>query len=286
MPMIVEGAMFADTYEKASHFTFPVIIAIRHFDGTTQGLIATFVILNRDGWFVTAKHILSILAASQQHEKEIAIYNEKIEAIRKNDKLKPIIKQKSIKQVPSNPKWITKVTYFWSTGGRITDIYLEPNADLAIARFENYSEEKGGIYPILKGPFGFRHGTSLCTIGYPFYNIEPPIYREETDTFDFKEGTFPIPRFPVPGILTRLVQDPDRKISLIETSHPGLRGQSGGPILDTKGRIWGIQSETKHLDLGFTTTERQYLHVGWGTHVEVLIAMLQKYNIEVAISED
>ena len=54
---------------------------------------------------------------------------------------------------------------------------------------------------------------------------------------------------------------------LFETSAPGLRGQSGGPIFDGDGRIWGIQSETTSYELGFSPEvkgepEHQFLNVG------------------------
>jgi hypothetical protein len=41
----------------------------------------------------------------------------------------------------------------------------------------------------------------------------------------------------------------NRKVKFIETSTPGLRGQSGGPLFDAKGEIWGIQSRTNFLEL-------------------------------------
>jgi hypothetical protein len=38
----------------------------------------------------------------------------------------------------------------------------------------------------------------------------------------------------------------------IETSSPGLKGQSGGPLLDERGTIWGVQSNTFSYNLGFS----------------------------------
>ena len=43
--------------------------------------------------------------------------------------------------------------------------------------------------------------------------------------------------------------DENGNITMFETTSPGLRGQSGGPIFSPDGLIYGIQSMTKHIDL-------------------------------------
>ena len=76
---------------------------------------------------------------------------------------------------------------------------------------------------------------------------------------------------------------------MIETSGPGLRGQSGGPIFDVHGNLWGIQSVTNHLRLGFEpvvklangkeVVEHQFINVGIGSHSETLRDMLSSFKI-------
>ena len=65
-------------------------------------------------------------------------------------------------------------------------------------------------------------------------------------------GTFPMVFFPNEGILTRILCGEDGQPRFIETSNPGLMGQSGGPIFETRGTLWGVQSHTSHLPLGFS----------------------------------
>jgi S1-C subfamily serine protease len=78
--------------------------------------------------------------------------------------------------------------------------------------------------------------------------------------------------------------------TFIETSTPGLRGQSGGPLLDVKGEVWGVQSRTLHLDLGFkptvkekgkdvVVTERQFMHVGLATHVRHVVNLFNAFSV-------
>ena len=76
-------------------------------------------------------------------------------------------------------------------------------------------------------------------------------------------------------------------------SIPGLRGQSGGPLFDTAGRIVGTQSWTKHLHLGFDIEEKEvvahgkvkrvdnyaFIHLGECVHVAVIKEFLRKNNV-------
>ncbi len=52
-------------------------------------------------------------------------------------------------------------------------------------------------------------------------------------------------------MMTRGIMDQKGEISMFELSSPGIRGQSGGPLFDEKGIIYGMQTQTKHLDLAF-----------------------------------
>jgi len=93
-------------------------------------------------------------------------------------------------------------------------------------------------------------------------------------------------------MLTRhLVQD--NKIIGFEMSTPGLRGQSGGPVFDTDGVIWGMQSATRHLDLDFDVnqellrdgkkkrvTDSAFLHVGHCVHVNILKEFMREQKVD------
>lgn len=76
-------------------------------------------------------------------------------------------------------------------------------------------------------------------------------------SFIYDQSIFPIPMFPIDGIMTRNIisgksQDGIFEFKWLETSSPGLRGQSGGPTFDKDGNIWALQSQTRHLPLGFS----------------------------------
>ena len=95
------------------------------------------------------------------------------------------------------------------------------------------------------------------------------------------------------GIVTRFLGDTTGKISGIEMSTPGLRGQSGGPLFDINGTVYGLQFATNHLHLGFDIKEREivsegrkykvsnfpFLHVGLCVHVDQIKEFLTEHKI-------
>jgi hypothetical protein len=139
-------------------------------------------------------------------------------------------------------------------------------------------------------------GTSVCKLGFPFFNVKTT-FNKQVKAFQFDRSILPIPRFPIDGIITRYNYSGKSKvinldIRFVETSSPGLRGQSGGPLFDVEGRVMGIQSHTRHLPLGFSpkikkgeeeVEEHQFLNVGVGAHVQSILAFLDmqgvKYNV-------
>lgn len=180
----------------------------------------------------------------------------------------------------------------------LVDVSRHPVVDLAVGRLDNFDPASVTTYPIFKDPAkDFDPGASLCKYGYPFHAVRP--------TWDDAAGNFqvpasPIPMFPIEGIFTRTVEVMDASnvsvypLQYVETSSPGLRGQSGGPTFDVHGTIWAIQSQTHHLALGFNPpvpgakngeTEHQFLNVGWGVHSATVIGALTELGVRFAVSE-
>jgi hypothetical protein len=272
--------MFSRAYEIASQFTLPVITSLRYFDGTVDCLLASLTVLNTEGWALTAAHIFDPFFAYQQHQQELQEFY-----------------QGGQTGAP-NPAWITHCSYWWGEDGvRDSEFRLLPEGDLAVVRLEPFYPDAISHYPLIKNPASMRAATSLCKLGFPFHQISAS-FDERTDNFQLAPDALPVPRFPIEGIFTRVIGqgwsgDGRYEIKFIETSTPGLRGQSGGPVFDVDGAVWGIQSQTCHLPLGFSPTvlrdgreveENQFLNVGWVIHPELLIAFLTDQNIAFAVS--
>lgn len=149
-----------------------------------------------------------------------------------------------------------------------------------------------------KNPANMICRASLCKLVFPFHNPNTQ-YDEASDRFFLQPGTLPVPRFPIEGIYTRNAMvakssNGDFDIIFLETSSPGLRGQSGGPIFDTDGNIWAIQSHTSHLPLGFSpkvisnnkeVEENQFINVGMGIHASTIIGFLRRENVKFDICD-
>jgi hypothetical protein len=290
--------MFAQAITVVTSFTQPVIISKRLADGTVEAGCATFVIINRDGWILTAAHILQELFVAQQHRTERSQYETKIQEINSDPRLTLKQKNKRISRLPRNPKWITNHSYWWGTDGvRATQISVDKLADLAIARLDPFDPNAISTYPTFKNPNSqLQTGTSLCRLGFPLHKVSST-FDPGTGNFQVAPGVLPLPRFPLDGIHTRVAivqdQNTNRQTKFIETSSPGLRGQSGGPIFDRDGLVWAIQSRTVHFALGFNPKikqgnkeieEHQFLSVGLGAHVEEIVRLLTQHNVSFALS--
>jgi len=291
--------MFAAAYQQARCFTLPVIISTRFFDGSVECGCGAFVVLSDEGWIMTVAHIWQSFFAYQNHAKEIADYNAKAQAIEQDQKLDSKHKRKKISHLNINSKWITNHSFWWGFDGvQIKDVKPLQEADLVIGRLEPFDQKMIATYPVLKDPvLNFNNGTSLCRLGFPFHEIKAS-FDDVKKTFTLAPGSLPLPLFPIDGIFTRNVnagksKDGKYDIKFLETSSPGLRGQSGGPIFDAKGAVWALQSRTMHYPLGFSPKvikngkeieENQFINVGWGVHIEVIVSFLRDHNIKFQLS--
>jgi hypothetical protein len=292
-------AMFADAYEVASQFTLPAIVSVRHADRSVTCSIGAFVVLNPEGWMVTAGHMIQAELLSRQHTAEQAEHAKQVRAIETDPTLKPRQKQNRIERLSANPQWITRHAFWWGRDGvTVRGFDYDFDADLAIGRLEPFDASWVTTYPSIKNPANLRPGTALCKLGFPFYDIKAT-YDEGTGQFVYPEGTIPAPRFPIEGIFTREIvvsrrDDGMKHVKLLETSSPGLRGQSGGPVFDSKGTVWAIQSRTVNLPLGFSpklkvngkdVEEHQFLNVGVGVHPETLVQFLTEHGVKFNVSD-
>jgi hypothetical protein len=203
-------------------------------------------------------------------------------------------KKKKIASLKKDPNWLTTDSYWWGKDGvGLEEVKIFPENDFAIGRIVPFTPSPQMIYPKIKNPDNLKPGTSLCKLGYPFHQINAT-YNDQTNTFELSPGALPVPVFPIDGILTRFfssgkTSDGKYDKHFIETSSPGLMGQSGGPIFDKNATIWGIQSHTSSLPLGFTpkiskngkdVEEHQFINVGLGVHPGVIVNILTDNGIK------
>src|SRR3990167_1250003 len=289
--------MFANAYKIATKFTRPVIISIRTFDGKVNCGCGSYILLNKEGWILTAAHILDSLLAYNQNKEEIKKYNEEVEAIKKSVVLNDKQKRKKVSKLNPNKNWITNHSFWWGIDGiRIEDFKFFHDGDIAIGQIKDFKADPNFQYPRFKNPKIIEIGTSLCKLGFPFSSISAT-FDESRNSFNITEG-LPLTFFPMEGIYTRNIeainQQTGKKAKFLETSSPGLKGQSGGPIFDKNGLIWAIQCRTQSFSLGFTPSmekggktveEHQFLNVGWGIHPEMISEFLNEHKISFELAD-
>jgi hypothetical protein len=287
--------MFADAYTLASGFTRPLIVAIAKPDGTCEAAVGSFIVVNDEGWIITAAHIVKELEQLAARKRGYLDYQAQRLAIENDAGLLLDQKKKRLRKLPVDPNWVLDFAAWWSfDGGTVKTFHKMEAADVAIGKLEPFNPASVSNYPKFKDANSpLRSGTSLCRLGFPFHEISPQYVN---GAFVLPPNTFPMVFFPNEGILTRiLVLDNKGPVFLgfIETSNPGLRGQSGGPIFDKNGTVWGVQSHTSHLPLGFNPpvpggkagqTEHQFLNVGRGVHPASIAAILNQFSVKHDIS--
>jgi Trypsin-like peptidase domain len=281
--------MFSRAYQVVKNFTRPVATSWRTLNGDVKCGLATFVVVNSDGWIVTAAHVLEISNIHAKHAIEKQAYETRRADIAADLHLSSSQRKKRHSQNVPDPGWITDYSFWWCQDRvTVSQAYVDAQADVAIAKLDNFDTSTIQIYPKFHDPAADPPpACSVCRLGFPFVTV--------TATFDAATGftlqNFVLPpMFPNDGIHTRIFADTQgsRTVKFVETSTPGLRGQSGGPLFDVNGGIWGIQSRTSFLELGFTPKkidgkkeiiEHQFMNVGLASHVKHAIDLFRQYNV-------
>lgn len=286
--------MFREGYEIAAEFTRPVVLSRKTFAGNCYASIGAFVVINDEGWIVTAHHLVEQWVKLSDADMKSRVREDSEALIRVDASLNRKERRHQLSQL-GNPKKsdTVRAAAWWGHDGlaiKERAFITIPHIDIAIAQIEDFDPAWVKTYPKFKDPAkAFECGQSLCKLGFPFHQIVPT-WDDASENFNFN---VPIPRFPIDGILTRLVQfipangvPPPFPLTWIETSSPGLRGQSGGPTFDTQGTIWGIQVRTAHFPLGFSQKgePEQFLNVGLGVHTETLIGLFNNNDVKFELS--
>lgn len=286
--------MFASAFEVAARYTCPYVGLRRKNDGTVLPISAAFVVLNPEGWCITAKHIFDEIGQSRQSIANSAKVDQAIHQVEVEAGRSPKHKRQEIQKLDKQrADFLSHAVEIWSAGEKWqenkpmpTDVRLHPVADLAVFKLSTFAPAPGQTYPVLH-PGDLMPGTSVCRIGFPWHEVKAAF---ADNNFDVTSG-FPAPLFALEGIVSRFMVDerPEGgKATYIHTSSPGLRGQSGGPLFDVQARLVGLQSSTIHLDLGFNAqyqedghpkVERQFLNVGQSVHVLEMRTFLDSLQV-------
>jgi len=272
--------MFSKAVGTAIGYTRPLVVSTRMHNGVVKTDTATYTVINDDGWAITAAHVMDSMVKFQSDQnkiREIAEIN---------------AKRPEAAAIKVEPDAITHHSFWWGWDGvMITKAFVNRQMDLAVVHLNGIGD-RVREFPVLADPERPRPGTSLCRLGYGFCNI--------STNFDEASKNFRIPPmkpeelvFPNECMHTRTIdrgttKEEDFRMVYIETSSPGIGGQSGGPIIDVEGRLHAMQVNTVHHPLGFhptaeyegrTVVENQFLNLGVGLSVASIRAVLDSKNV-------
>ena len=244
--------MFQNTCKSLLTTIMPIVVAWRTELGALDCGIGAGMIINDKGYFITAGHILKKISELDQQ----------------------VINYKPQRRGKRN-----HVTHyaaiFGGTNAPLDSALVQEELDLGIGKLNGYVPPAGHPFP----KFRLREveqGELLCRLGYPFVDGIKPTW-DQNKGFAFT-NLFPVPQFVNEALVSRFAKL--QSGVWIETSSPGLRGQSGGPLADSDGYICGVQVNTHHYPLGFEGKGRnQVLNVGRAVHVESVKSFLDTNKI-------
>jgi hypothetical protein len=290
--------MFVEAIERVDPFVRPILSIVRRY-GSSEVIPAcsTMFFVNEHACAITCKHVAEQLIQSDNiHQNYMQFQGERRSIprdknqTRRQEELerKYNLRQESIIRVKN--QFINSVDQF----SEIT-YHFHATQDLAVIQFKGYNQIKyNAVAAFLRDSSKIKQGRSLCRLGYPFPEFTNYRFNPELDDIEWTtDGRSNTPRFPIDGIVTRLRAE-NGEIVGVEMSTPGLRGQSGGPLFDTRGTIYGMQSSTRHLHLGFDIEDRDvivngrqtrvsnypFLNVGQCVHVDIIKKFLRDLRIK------
>jgi hypothetical protein len=282
--------MFTNAIEIAAQYTRAIHTVSRTLD--SENIIAgaaTLFFVNNEGYALTCKHVAEVLKNADKTNQNYQAY--KLELVQaEQSTLLEKYKLSGKATIQMKTKFIN-----CAEGIENLNIQVHPTLDIALLKFNGFKKINIASFPIFKkNSAEIKQGKSLCRLGYPFPEFTNFRFNKTNDDIDWtNNGVIASPQFPIDGMLTRFIGDGHGKVAGIEMSTPGLRGQSGGPLFDENGVIYGMQSRTKHLHLGFdmenkvipvngenkTINDYSFLHLGECLHVDALKDFLRLHKV-------
>ncbi len=289
--------MFEAAIETASRFTRPIHTIIRFYGATTivPGA-ATIILVNKEGWALTCKHVATELALADQLKVRYQQFKSERAALLNQKNAKHLVRQLATKHQFDATKPAEVIHTFFNCVDELKEVEfrVHPTLDIALIRLGGFQTLNCQAFPVFsKDDSGLKAGKYLCRLGFPFPEFQNFEYDAAVDQIKWNQvGRTDSPWFPIEGMVTRQMLAPDGTVGMFELSTPGLRGQSGGPAFDQNGLVWGMQSQTGHLDLNFDVDievmrngqkkrikESAFLNVGVCVHVAQLKAFMRQENV-------
>jgi hypothetical protein len=292
--------MFVNGIEVAARFTRPIHSIIRTYGSSVvQPAAASLVMVNADGWALTCRHVTNNFAAADQLKVKWDAFRAARALLPDRPEPKRRRELRNLEsQYGFGPRVVVEVrnVFVSCIDGPLHARWFNhpnPTCDIALVKFDHFTALHCTTFPVFASVGAdLKPGKFLCRLGFPFPEFSNFEYDQAADEIRWTAtGRQATPWFPIEGMVTRNLSDGTTIVG-VEMSTPGLRGQSGGPLFDVDGRVWGIQSATNHLDLDFDVDqevvrqgekkrirESAFLHVGHCVHVDVAKEFMRTHSV-------
>lgn len=289
--------MFTTAIETVANFTRPIHSILRTYGGKQViPSSSTLFFVNDQGYAITCKHVVDLLLSSETINQQFTHFKAERARLAQDGKFRQHVRGLEGKYNYNPDSFVEVRNNFLDCIDSMSGFtcHVHPTYDLAILKFNDFNRIMyTGHARFLKDGASIRQGKMLCRLGFPFPEFTNFRYNEAADQIEWtSEGIVQSPRFPLEGMVTRFLGDPTGVIG-IELSTPGLKGQSGGPLFDQNGVVYGMQFSTKHLHLGFDlidkeimvnnkakkVTDYSFIHLGQCVHVDVIKRFLRENNV-------
>lgn len=290
--------MFQESIEKVASFTRPIHTILRTYGGNQiiPGA-ATLFFVNEEGYAITCKHVIQHLAASEKLNINYTAFKKERDQLPRDGKYRKNYKGLELKYKLNPETKIQIKNTFVDCVDSMTGFtwHLHPKFDLAILKFNDFKTLHYKDFAIFKKETSqIKQGEFLCRLGFPFPEFNNFRFDEIKDEIEWTQtGTKTSPRFPIEGMVTRFLAE-DNQTYGIEMSTPGLKGQSGGPLFNKDGIVYGMQFSTRHLHLGFDLIEKEvlihnqvkkvsdhaFIHLGQCIHVDIIKEFLKLHQVK------
>ena len=295
--------MFESAIENVLQFTRPLHTISRSYSGLIVPGTATFFFVNDTGVAITCKHIVKLIPVADNINQAFQKFKAERDKLPKDNKYKRNLQGLEAKYKYDKDSTVQLKNNFLNCFDKITQIvyHEHPTLDLAILEFKGYDKIFYTSHAtFIKDSTKIKQGKYLCRTGFPFPEFNNFRYNAGNDDIEWTNTGNPnSPSFPIDGIVTRFVGNASGEVIGIEMSTPGLRGQSGGPLFDVDGNVYGMQSATNHLHLGFDMKDKEiihdgkkskvsnypFMHVGICVHVDKIKEFLAQHKISFKESD-
>ncbi len=175
--------MFQNACKSIKESIIPIVIVSRTSQGKVDLGVSAGVMVNEDGWFVTASHNLK-----------------KIESVVESAKNYDPILDKQNRARITHYAVIFKNPNFQF----LSEAIVNEELDLGVGKIENYNVSANTSCPIFRDD-EIEQGEYLCRMGFSFLNDLPTPTWSEDQGFQFT-NLFPIPMFANEALASRFVE--------------------------------------------------------------------------------